>query len=1255
MRIYLLMVLLFGFGACNTPHDDKKKQGGGQEGSQQEEQEEEAEQEEESEEEEEQQAEQQEEEEEASTAQLILDPEFSLNFQPSPNTPLFLPLVVTDIKSPVVELQVVAKDQEGKELNEIFMTESREVTKKENGLFDVAIAMPFLVNDKTMKGFEVDVTVKNVKDDKGNNLNKKSKFILSESVYSLWHRDNSSPLRGFAVVNEYLEPGFSGDLLQYIKMVKNSGGRSVGGAADADMEKIRETVEVSRDEDGEYISLKGATFFSFSFPGKARIKTNGHEIGVAGSDWSQVSIEVGYNAETRRKGSLATPEIFVAVFSPPRLVNQENKDEPMPYPQARGSRGMAASEGMECDRMLLEVARGIPNFRSSRATCRNEFRALSGQDRTLLLIKKNDKARVPVVSEDPRDFGSLVDLEQGGRSIFQVSRDGERCSGGNCLMVEHDPDSFQRSPNGYEPTENLLQDLESLYDPNQKDIYPGKDKIMVMPVGENLALSSGESRFDKDNSVIYGAADLWENPETIAWADGICAREMEQNIKAWAAPYGTIEDLSDLQEEGKTALFSNMIPGVHAISNVDASADGDSSSITVVPETKDHLERSSSLYRASMSGVDYRLNGEAEQSLKALSPTIEVMGGPGGNGASSPFAVVHLPVEAGEYLYQDIENLRGASGPYGYSIRKELTNGLFRIEVLSPGGDYHGYKVDCSSDDLKEGCVLKQAEDGSYVVDYFSTDADLKAGHKIRLSYETKRVQGTYQASYEDYKTLKARFKVNQTFDMMMGSSSNGFLAAGNGFAGGGLRAGSNKHVLSRNYGFWNFNMAKEPVYFHAGWNPRKTWKKVVNGGKEFGKSMSNSFKKVFVCPATGMHCWDSDTQVDLCSYDFKGADEATVGATTLRKPRQMQSLRFREAPGEVNCRDYVKLGPGVSVNGDWKVNTTVHYFADDANFPECMGGNHDYDKCSHRQRKSPEEERNLNNDIESYENNCVSRFLYKPYSDYKSSIEAACRGHFAYKQAKKAQDQNDALQKFLDECEGECKAAAMSMKWLIENYPIESLEEIVKGLKDSRNLKEGEGQTYLNEAISYSKYELVSRKYMKFKDHKDLINRAYKKHQPVWSHAMKQLTDSDFYFDSQALLDAAVPKYNALLKDLSEVHRPKITSLSCRYEIKGIFRKFKPASLESVSLIADKYFVTETRLKRDYHYQANKVRRKVIMPNVASINPQNVILRQENSAKEGRLQLPARTVISDCADLANRLISIGAPLPKNMFLNACS
>ncbi|MFK7827963.1 MAG: hypothetical protein AB8G05_27690 [Oligoflexales bacterium] len=127
------------------------------------------------------------------------------------------------------------------------------------------------------------------------------------------------------------------------------------------------------------------------------------------------------------------------------------------------------------------------------------------------------------------------------------------------------------------------------------------------------------------------------------------------------------------------------------------------------------------------------------------------------------------------------------------------------------------------------------------------------------------------------------------------------------------------------------------------------------------------------------------------------------------------------------------------------------------------------------------------------------------------------------------------------------------------------------------------------------------------------------------------------------------------LLKSIIQLHRPKIKALACKYDVEGVFRRFKKAKLESVSLIADKYFVAETSLEKDYHYQANQIRRKVIMPDLSYIKQQKVILRRENTAKEGRLQLPARTVLSDCADLANRLINIGAPLPKDMFLNTCS
>ena len=1251
MRAYLLFLLIFSV-SCQIKKKNKGPEDNNNQSNVEQNEEEEEEQQEEQHEEEEQ-AEVNEEEEKSSKAQLVLDPEFSLNFQPNANTPLYLPLVVTDIPAPVVELNIVATDPEGKALDDIFLAGSREVTKKENGLFDVAIAMPFLVNDKTMKGFNVDVTIENVKDKDGNILHKKSKFVISSTLYSLWHQEASSPLKDFAVVNEYLEPGFKGDLLSYIKMLLNSGGRSLGDHAAADMEKIRERLSLDSDDKGEFISLQGSAFFSFSFPGQVRIKTNGHQIGIAGSDWSQVSIEVGYKPEVRRKGSLSTPEIFVAVFSPPRLVNQENNDEPMPYPQARGSRGVAASAGAECDRILYEVASDIPNFRTSRATCRNEFRALSGQDQTLLLIKENTKARVPVVSEDPRDFGSLVKIEEDGRSIFQIGRDGERCQG-NCVMVEHDPSRFIRSPNGYEPSEKLLQEVEASYDPNQKDIYPGEDKLMVMPVEENKALIKGEASFDKDRSVIYGAADLWEDPETIAWADGICARELDANFKAWEAPYGDVTELGELKGEGKTALFSNMVPGIHAIASVSATADGNGSHVEVKPDTRAHLEDSNSFYRASMSGVDYRLNGEAEQSLKALSPVIEVFGGPGGHGASSPYVIAHLPAEAGEYLYEGVEGLRGDSGPYGYSIRKELANGNFRIEVLSPGDDHHGYKLDCSSDDLSGDCVLKKADDGSYIVDYFSTDADFQKGHKVRLSYETKRLQGTYQADYEDFKSLKARFSVNKSFDMLMPSASRGYLAAGNGFAGG-VRAGSNTDVLSRDYGFWNFKMAKKPVYFqYWGGYGRQLIKKAVNGAHSIGGTLSRGFKKVAVCPATGKHCWDADTNTDLCTYDFKGGDVVHIGDKTLQKPQRQQSMRFREAAGEVDCHDYVALD-GLSIQGDWKVNTTVHYFANDRNFPDCMGGNYDYSKCSHRMRLSPDEEKNLDNDIEAYENNCVGRYLYKPYSDYKNSIEAACKSHQAYKIAKHRKWEGDALKKFGESCQNNCKNAIVAMNWLVKHYPIERLESIEEQLKLNRSTNEGNGESFLNESISNAEHRAIAKYYRTLTSNKDILLSVYDKYQPVWGDAMKHVTGSDFYFDSKESLNAAVPDYNMLLKSIIQLHRPKIKTLACKYDVEGIFRRFKKAKLESVSLIADKYFVAETSLEKDYHYQANQIRRKVIMPDLSDIKTQKVVLRRENTAKEGRLRLPARTVLSDCADLANRLINIGAPLPKDMFLNACS
>ena len=625
-----------------------------------------------------------------SSTEILIEPKYELNFQPSLDSPLHIQFVIKNATDPSPNYSFISVNNKGEDISQLFGTHQKEVSAKSDGKYDIKVSVPFILNEKTINGFKATVDLPGYKSNDNKPLRKETEFSLVPDAYPQDHFSAGSAIADFGVINEFLLSPDKAELplADFIEAILNS--PALGNAQETDRSRIRNRVEILYEGGKKIINMKGNLVISYSSPQEAVIRTNGFRLIRAGGDDSKVIVEVGVNDATRKAGSSALPELAFYTIKSPQIRNQIKSDEEGPFPASRGPRGIAADEG-RCNKLVAKATQSIVGFPGARATCKDNLVGLNGENQTLTLGFKRNVHDVPVAPEKGQRLNSLVQLRDGaGKSVFK-DRNGRECifdenspANETCVFANYTSALFPRSD--INDNRELANSIEAKH--AQKILPTAGDEGAGGYAGESSVVATKANRKDANEKLkgeikatpnlekmrdkLYGWEGHWQ-PGGAAY-NAVANRCFEMLRNATVTQDHTIPGAvpdtksriapeSDV-DSNRNVTFATQFPGLSVIDSLNVSTkvgDGAGGALEINPgETGEFL---------TIEGKKvFRFKESYRNKLRALANKIVVLGEPGKDGYDAPSMRAYLPASANEKEIQtQYETLAGPAGVPGFA------------------------------------------------------------------------------------------------------------------------------------------------------------------------------------------------------------------------------------------------------------------------------------------------------------------------------------------------------------------------------------------------------------------------------------------------------------------------------------------------------------------------------------------------------------------------------------------------------------
>ena len=812
-----------------------------------------------------------------SSTEIQMDPLYQLTFVPSSDFPQNIQFIVKNSVNEYPNFKISAVNTAGQDISDALAKPQMMPREVSPGRWDVAVAIPFTLNEKTLIGFKTIIQLAGVQDLEGKEIKKEQVFELKEGAYPLDHVSQDSPLADFGVVNEFLLPAnrSSLDLANYIQELLTSAG--LGQQQEAERARIRARLEFTESEGKKIISLKGNLAISYTFPGEIIIRTNGYKLKLLGGDYSKVTVEVGVKQNVRQSGSPQNPEISADTLKPPQFTNQINKDESgATYPASQGHRG-AKADLNRCNTLISKITQNIDGFPGNRAKCENQMSTLNGLYADLDLTFSFSDEDVPVTPDAGVPLANLVSLKNAaGESIFLdangapcVFNDSEQAKDScaftnfNRSFVErkdlNEGDEFKAYLQANHAAK-ILPDLNSV----SASGYSGPGSIVSSKIDrENTTEKPGGAIvatpvFDESNPDFYGYKGAWIKDGT---AYNAIANSCLNEIRSKSSVQDTVVPGAEADESAKIngekmelqkVGFQTAFPGLTLVdsvsfsSRVKTTANPTPAAPTSTLNCTLPVGRGGSLKIASSDNGEFitlggkkifRFKESARNAMRPLAKNISILGEPGKNGFDAPAVTLSFPSDIPELEFlKQYETLAGSAGLPGFALgfpKSEITplsTGQFKMNLLDSELSTQVANIDEHL--LQQYCIKVTRDEAGQPssLEYYPVAASFPVGNEVKYEYSRGMAKGEAQAAFDLYSRITGLIKLNSIPSLEVLTSTD-MPGQGNvqGFSGG-IRVGAKANATSALSGFWGFNRGSAPQPFLNGYMPRE------DGGSGPGK-----------------------------------------------------------------------------------------------------------------------------------------------------------------------------------------------------------------------------------------------------------------------------------------------------------------------------------------------------------------------------------------------------------------------------------
>ena len=187
-----------------------------------------------------------------------------------------------------------AVNDEQKQLDESFFSNSfKKVTRRDDGLYDFEFTIPFNADSKIVGGVKLSLVIDDLKDPDGLPAKMTTEFVLDESSYNTIHKNSSSVLAGYSVLQEDvfgLAEGEEVNLMNLIERVLRED-PTTGDQALEDVTLARESWAIETHMGTRVLVPKKPVHVSISYPGEVIIyNRHAMPISLVSDDASKVTV-----------------------------------------------------------------------------------------------------------------------------------------------------------------------------------------------------------------------------------------------------------------------------------------------------------------------------------------------------------------------------------------------------------------------------------------------------------------------------------------------------------------------------------------------------------------------------------------------------------------------------------------------------------------------------------------------------------------------------------------------------------------------------------------------------------------------------------------------------------------------------------------------------------------------------------------------------------------------------------------------------
>ena len=696
----------------------------------------------------------------------------------------------------------------------------------------------------------------------------------------------------------------------------------------------------------------------------------------------------------------------------------------------------------------------------------------------------------------------------------------------------------------------------------------------------------------------------------------------------------------------------------------------------------------------------FRFKEGVRNDMRPLAAKVRVLGEPGKDGYDAPVVRAAFPENVDEKsIAQAYEALAGAAGlpgiALGYPNQTDhaLSPGKFEIGLADAEASTAIQNIDEHL--LKQYCVKVTRNEAGVPtsIEYFPVAANFPQGNEVKYEFGKSLLRAEAKASFDVYTGIKGMMRlaalpaleVAPSTDQPGQGSVQGF--------GGGLRVGSRGQAVSPLSGFWGFNKGMVPAPFQGGYHaydgdrmgaPASSGDSGDSGKGDDGGSGSSTADGESKGTWERTKEWARELLNDVLARGTNAQrrpeDGFTVGiednAPSVARAKEVIPLsrRFQTAVAEIDCKGQ-QLFPKNEVTAagqvlnmakyPWTVRTGRHMWITDGNFPTCGQVNGAFinpGNCKQRPRGANEGEPVFKDkDGKEYH-----RFP-NSWAEYREGLKRACETAPAVQQALNDKMQGNVNESFYNKCResNACKEAWNSLTTLTAALSSKATKE----LPDPASQR---GQMIDDERFNPKTISDFDEALRTIRLGRGDIEKAYNAavaegRTPEIGKAL-EISARNSAITNIASLDSAISEYETLVALMREVARPGIRDNalpSCSYEIKGgRFRYYGEAkitsTLSSQASAQAKATNLKTSLVAAYTYPkggASSVTDQIQTPDVSPLfgNGDLLVLKDPDTAKPGKASGYHRSVVRDCADIANQARRDKMPLPRLMFTsNLC-